>query len=194
VSELIDPHARTRTLCAREVETFRMSQDETNEVELSTQELASLAQPKIPAASAQAAPSSKAPPSRDSSQKMQHSLAARRSLSTYFVLPAAALVLIAVGIAIAMRTGDWRNAQNIPRWQPLPDRGSDTLADEREETIFDTRAPVRVRNEFDRSEVFEFPPGTSRQEAREQVAQILLQRAIERQQSSSSRDGATPRH
>jgi hypothetical protein len=40
--------------------------------------------------------------------------------------------------------------------------------------------PVRIRNPFDRSEVFEFPAGTSRQEARQAVADMLLQRALER--------------
>lgn len=40
---------------------------------------------------------------------------------------------------------------------------------------------VRVRNPFDASEVFEFPAGTSHAESHEKVAQILLQRARERQ-------------
>ena len=40
---------------------------------------------------------------------------------------------------------------------------------------------VRVRNPFDKSEVFEFPAGTSQAESREKVAQILLDRARERQ-------------
>jgi hypothetical protein len=40
--------------------------------------------------------------------------------------------------------------------------------------------PVRVKNPFDHSEVFEFPPGTSLKEARQSVAQILMQRAHER--------------
>ena len=40
---------------------------------------------------------------------------------------------------------------------------------------------VRVVNPFDATEVFEFPAGTSAAESREQVAQILLQRARERQ-------------
>jgi len=40
--------------------------------------------------------------------------------------------------------------------------------------------PVRMTNPFDRSEVFEFPPGTSRKEARKAVSEILLQRANER--------------
>ncbi len=45
------------------------------------------------------------------------------------------------------------------------------------------RAPspsIRVTNPFDASEVFEFPPGTPRAEAREFVANVLLQRARER--------------
>jgi hypothetical protein len=40
---------------------------------------------------------------------------------------------------------------------------------------------VRVINPFDATEVFEFPAGTSRAESHEKVAQILLQRARERQ-------------
>ena len=41
--------------------------------------------------------------------------------------------------------------------------------------------PVRFANPFDRSEVFEFPAGTSRDEARARVAAVLTQRAAERQ-------------
>jgi hypothetical protein len=40
--------------------------------------------------------------------------------------------------------------------------------------------PTRFRNPFDASEVFEFPPGTSEEAARDSVAEILLQRARER--------------
>lgn len=40
---------------------------------------------------------------------------------------------------------------------------------------------LQVVNPFDRTEVFEFPAGTSAAEGREKVAQILLQRARERQ-------------
>jgi len=40
--------------------------------------------------------------------------------------------------------------------------------------------PVRFRNPFDASEVFEFPPGTSDDSARELVAAMLLQRARDR--------------
>jgi hypothetical protein len=43
-----------------------------------------------------------------------------------------------------------------------------------------TAPPMRFRNPFDRSEVFEFPAGTTRVEARAAVAEILLERARER--------------
>jgi hypothetical protein len=41
--------------------------------------------------------------------------------------------------------------------------------------------PVRFQNPFDASEVFEFPAGTSRAEMRDAVAELLSQRARERQ-------------
>jgi len=37
--------------------------------------------------------------------------------------------------------------------------------------------PVLFKNPFDRSEVFEFPPGTTRDVARDAVAKLLLERA-----------------
>jgi hypothetical protein len=47
--------------------------------------------------------------------------------------------------------------------------------------------PVRIRNPFDKSEVFEFPSGTSEQEAHDAVADMLLKRAIERQAEYDAR-------
>jgi hypothetical protein len=41
-------------------------------------------------------------------------------------------------------------------------------------------SPVRFSNPFDASEAFEFPPGTSEEQARQSVAAILLQRARDR--------------
>jgi hypothetical protein len=40
--------------------------------------------------------------------------------------------------------------------------------------------PVRVKNPFDPQEVFEFPAGTTRAEARQKVSELLLQRAVDR--------------
>jgi hypothetical protein len=43
-----------------------------------------------------------------------------------------------------------------------------------------TPDPVRFRNPFDPSEVFDFPPGTTRDEARAAVAALLIERARNR--------------
>jgi hypothetical protein len=48
--------------------------------------------------------------------------------------------------------------------------------------------PVRFRNPFDASEVFEFPPGTSDDSARESVAAMLLQRARDRQATHEAKN------
>lgn len=40
--------------------------------------------------------------------------------------------------------------------------------------------PVRYKNPFDRREIFEFPPGTTLEEARQSVADVLRQRARDR--------------
>jgi len=45
--------------------------------------------------------------------------------------------------------------------------------------------PVQVRNPFDAKEIFEFPPGTSETDARQQVVELLMQRARERRQSGA---------
>ncbi len=44
--------------------------------------------------------------------------------------------------------------------------------------------PVRFANPFDRKEVFEFPAGTSKADAREAVAELLYERAQERRESA----------
>lgn len=61
--------------------------------------------------------------------------------------------------------------------------------------------PVTFVNPFDAAEVFEFPPATSEAEARDAVAELLLQRARDRQteaemrlRSRQSADGKKPDH
>jgi hypothetical protein len=48
-------------------------------------------------------------------------------------------------------------------------------------------SPVRFSNPFDASEVFEFPPATSDEQARQSVAATLLQRARDRQVADSAK-------
>jgi hypothetical protein len=47
--------------------------------------------------------------------------------------------------------------------------------------------PVLFANPFDANEVFEFPAGTSEAEARDAVAEILMERAMERQSKFDAR-------
>jgi len=51
-------------------------------------------------------------------------------------------------------------------------------------------AVLKFRNPFDAAEVFEFPTGTSQTEARQAVAQFLLQRACERQSQLATANAA----
>lgn len=53
--------------------------------------------------------------------------------------------------------------------------------EEFEPEIVDERPPVLFKNPFDATEVFEFPPGTSKDDARAAVADLLVKRAMERQ-------------
>lgn len=59
----------------------------------------------------------------------------------------------------------------LPPPEPLPVQLAD-LAPPQPEVV--------LRNPFDPSEKFTFPPGTSKAEAREQMANLLLQRAVDR--------------
>lgn len=57
--------------------------------------------------------------------------------------------------------------------------------------------PVRIKNPFDRTEAFEFPPGTSEAEAREAVTKLLMERAHDRLPllaEASRRRGPTAKH
>jgi len=55
-----------------------------------------------------------------------------------------------------------------PAEQPQPTEGAPATT------------PIRFKNPFDRSEIFEFPAGTSLEDARQSVANLLLQRARDR--------------
>jgi hypothetical protein len=79
----------------------------------------------------------------------------------------------------------WSASQLAARPQPpatAAARPAPAVVIPRAATLASASQPsVRVVNPFDAREVFEFPAGTSRAEGRKQVAQILLQRAHERQ-------------
>lgn len=65
-------------------------------------------------------------------------------------------------------------------WTPLPERADVAVAEVDEEAAPE---PTLFANPFDPSEIFELAPGLTEEEARQQVAQILLERARERMAS-----------
>lgn len=63
-----------------------------------------------------------------------------------------------------------------PDWTPIPERPQVI----QEEEPPPAPKPTLYRNPFDKTEVFELPPGLTQAEAKEMVAEILLERARER--------------
>jgi hypothetical protein len=94
------------------------------------------------------------------------------------------LVLIASAALVAHQVATSERVADRPTlaWTPLPERGAAVeTADEQEEEVAPT--PTLYANPFDPSEIFELAPGLTKEEARQQVAQILMERARERMAS-----------
>jgi hypothetical protein len=71
------------------------------------------------------------------------------------------------------------------------------LGEARGATVPSDSEAMLIKNPFDRTEAFEFPPGTSKAEAREAVAKLLMERAHDRLPllaDASRRRGATAKH
>ena len=102
----------------------------------------------------------------------------QRALLGYRALGILGLVMIACAALIAHRVAT--SSDTSPRrtivWTPLSETASDLFTDE----DVPDGPPTLFTNPFDPTEVFELPPGLSEEEARERVAQILLERARER--------------
>jgi hypothetical protein len=90
---------------------------------------------------------------------------------------AAAIVMaIAAMVAIQSRASQDRpTSQVVSNWPPAPEPVPV------EDEIPVAAEPTRYANPFDPQEVFELPPGMTREQARTMVADILLKRAAERQ-------------
>ena len=90
---------------------------------------------------------------------------------------AAAIVMaIAAMVAIQSRASQDRpTSQVMSNWPPAPEPVPV------EDEIPVAAEPTRYANPFDPQEVFELPPGMTREQARTMVADILLKRAAERQ-------------
>jgi len=89
------------------------------------------------------------------------------------------LLLCASAAAVCVAIGTSHVAQQRAPAAPLvAARGGGTI--ERHALPSASAPTVRFRNPFDKSEVFEFPAGTSRAEVRAAVAKLLRERARER--------------
>jgi hypothetical protein len=82
------------------------------------------------------------------------------------------------GVKYAATAQDQDRQREIPAVTTAP--RSDTRTPEPPPPTSTAPEPLRYPNPFDASEVFEFPPGTSEVEARDAVADLLLQRARDR--------------
>jgi hypothetical protein len=95
--------------------------------------------------------------------------------------------VILVVAAVSVLSGGIAYFATTPA-QPVPVDGNNVVRTATPETTAPhsaDNAPVRFANPFDATEIFEFPSGTSDTEARQAVADLLLQRAHDRQNSSS---------
>jgi hypothetical protein len=91
-------------------------------------------------------------------------------------------VAIALGLAavtIALWPGP-RRAEAATQTEALSTKDKDRLSNPASETAPPPDSPTRFTNPFDASETFEFPPGTTVDDARNSVAEILFERARER--------------
>jgi hypothetical protein len=104
------------------------------------------------------------------------SLIIRRTARSDFICG----VTLAGAVLMAMALVVWQRLQAFP--PPPPAVVSPALVVIPPVSIADPEEgpPVRVRNPFDATEVFDFPAGTSEADAREMTAQLLLQRARDR--------------
>jgi len=98
-----------------------------------------------------------------------------------------------VGIAYVRQIGE-EPIQVAQKVDPKPAR----VGEERAQTAPSAESEAMlIKNPFDRTEAFEFPPGTSKAEAREAVAKLLMERAHDRLPllaEASRRGGATAKH
>lgn len=93
-------------------------------------------------------------------------------------------------VLVLAATIGYQVLQAPPTLTALPPPPPSAKADDRPRVaapVVEPPPPVRVANPFDKGEVFEFPPGTTPEEAHAAVADTLLERARERQAEYDAR-------
>lgn len=170
----------------RDSETSHIGDDPTTEVELSADDLLKLSSPAIEQSTrasetqASALPADVVAPIQSAGTanaplpSVKHRASNQRTFVTFGGLAAAAIAAIGVHHGYSTPAGLTRSSLTSE-----PRAATAAVADESTAT---EPPPVQFTNPFDPSEVFEFPAGTSHAEARDAVAELLLKRAMERQE------------
>lgn len=100
-----------------------------------------------------------------------------RSTDIWVSLSVAA-VLGMTAVAVALWPAE-QHGKSVVR-SATPVAAANSGATTRVTPASDPDSPMRFTNPFDASEVFEFPAGTTEDAARESVAEVLVERALER--------------
>lgn len=116
-------------------------------------------------------------------QQSPHQTAWLRRARWPLVLTASILAIVAIVWTTATRRAPEQPPARAPVVVRVPPASAPLAAVPAEPAP----PPVRFTNPFDRSEVFEFPSGTSLAEARQLAAQLLARRAQERLESRRAR-------
>ena len=154
--------------------------EDTIELELSAEEMLGLSRAFSAAQTARTDPE---PVSLAAATPPAH-CAGKRRIRPWPMVLVAALVAALVGIAttIAWRPGPSHRV--VRRIAPAPVVNSAPPVASQPAPVPQPQEPQgpprRVRNPFDAHEVFEFPAGTAKAEARQKVAELLMQRAADR--------------
>ena len=150
------------------------AQEETGEIELSGEELKVLSRVN-PSTASVAAPA--AAEAKTTSSRPIHRVMWRWPVA---LACAGAVSLAAIGAGYRVNTLNEMSARAA-----LVAQLQDVTPSVQAEPVY--AEPVRLQNPFDKREVFEFPAGTSEQEARDAMADMLLKRAIDRQAAYDAR-------
>jgi hypothetical protein len=105
-----------------------------------------------------------------------------RSASGARILRSTLAVLVSVAVVGVIAAGTLRESDKRAALPPPPPAVAPVAAPPPPVQVVETPPPepVVLTNPFDKTEKFTFPPGTSKADAREQMAAMLLQRAAER--------------
>lgn len=177
----------------KDPEKFDITEEVTTEVELSAQDLLELSPSHAIGHSEHCAkPQALEQRDREVVAAIAQPVQTRDAPSSANRRMSAPRVVLALGLAVAAVTvigAQYRySTPEGPIQSSMRTSSLEAAAFEKPELTADIEGPpVLFMNPFDKSEVFEFPPGTSEAEARAGVADLLIKRAMERQDQIDAR-------